>query len=57
MFVVCIHCDDKLFTYSSSGEIVPTYLSLVVDCFVIGSMYISYLGVVKGLKAMDEEGG
>ena len=55
LLVVFVHCYYELLTDSSAAEIVPTYLSLVVYCFVIGSMCISYLGVVKVLKSMDEE--
>ena len=57
MFVVFIHRDDEFFTYPSSAKIVPSYFSLMVYCFVIGSVGISYLGIVKGLETMDEEGG
>ena len=56
LLVVVVHCYYKLLTDSSAAEIVPTYLSLVVYCFVIRSMSIKYLGVVKRVKSIDEEG-
>ena len=38
--VVLIHGYGKLFSYSSSTEVIPAYLSLVVNCFVFRSMDI-----------------
>ena len=57
LFVVVIHRDDELFTYPSSAKIVPPYFALMVDCFVIWSVDVSQLRVIKWLEAMDEEIG
>jgi len=34
-------------------EVVPVYLSLVVNCFVVGSVDIVELGVIEGLETVD----
>ena len=40
LFVVFFHSYGKLFTYFLSTEVIPVYLSLVVNCFVFQSMDI-----------------
>ena len=55
LLVVFVHCYYELLTDSSAAEIVPTYLSLMVYCFLIGSMRVNALGIVKGLESVNEE--
>ena len=52
-FVVIIHCYRELFTYSTPTEVIPAYLSLVVNCFEAGSVCVVDLRVIEGLETMD----
>ena len=46
-FVDFIHRHLELFSYSTPIEVVPSYLALVVNCFVFGSVDVGVLRVVE----------
>ena len=53
-FVKFIHRHRELFAYSTPTEVVPSYLALVVNCFVVGSVDVGDLRVVEWLEATDD---
>ena len=53
-FIMIIHCYCELLAYSTPTEVIPTYLSLVVNCFIFGSVHVVELRVIEGLEAVDK---
>ena len=51
---VIIHCYREFFVYSTPFEVIPTYLSLVVNYFEVGSVDVVELGVIEGLDTVDD---
>ena len=49
-----IHCYRELFAYSTPTEVIPAYLSLVVNYFEVGSVDVVELGVIEGLETVDD---
>ena len=46
-------CYRKLFAYPTPTEVIPVHLSLVVNCFEVGSVDNVEVGVIEGLETMD----